>query len=843
MRTRAFLAALTLAVAACSDSNIFSPPAQELPPEPSLAVSDAESGGPDGFWFLPPLVKQVTTTGELDLGLEPSMSVCLLDGNPSASVNPDWAAVDCVSPLVVATEFAAGTAKVSGTGYQFSWNTSPGAPENLIAMDADRFYRVRILLEGAVLGYLDVNPQHPNGQTPGEDYPDLYAFRLGENLPVKFFATTQARCALSETADYVIQCVAQGVVDQNGGVVTLEPSMEGWPKISTVVPANALPAEYDAVVLTMERIDPAAFLEATGEKCIPGLPGFSGFDAPQFGDCLRVTTDPVLPVELEAAALIEICVLFDPTSYPELKFLEEQDARLQIIRYSGAETQGLPNVDATTCGSVLPDPSVLGLFPVPEQGGPLRTAAIAANRLARWMAPEPLAAHGDIRLAGATTEFSRFRWGLPGQMIRELGDGIVIQQLEDGSESYTNAVQVKVVDAGSPDSGLEPSAVEGATVHYSGSGTVSPTDVVTGADGLAATVWTVPSIAGVHTLDAKALGLLATPVPGHATLIDFEESKLTFSATVVGGPAASTQSPDASTVLEGLPGETLATPLVITVLDENGNPVVGWPVTWETGCSASDPSICDGFVGDDQDGDPTNDTGAHLLTDANGQSTAYWTLATVPGANTLQVNVGSESLDFVAARWDATGGCAVQVDGRIDAREWDCALATGDALSFTANLSGGATPAEVRWQTRDDQLYFLVTVEQSALANANSLRIDFDNALNGPSADDDVIGFVAGGSGFFDQYLGDRCANRSQSGCGVADSGAGGSTDGVGAIGNDGIRTVYELSHPLSSGDLRDFTLAAGDATGFFLTLSIGNGAQGNTQFPGFRQYQTVRIR
>ncbi len=71
--------------------------------------------------------------------------------------------------------------------------------------------------------------------------------------------------------------------------------------------------------------------------------------------------------------------------------------------------------------------------------------------------------------------------------------------------------------------------------------------------------------------------------------------------------------------------------------------------------------------------------------------------------------------------------------------------------------------------------------------------------------------------------------------------------------------TVYEMSHPLDAGDTCDdpdpkkgcgmlfnqsIDLAAsqGDMPGFFLTLQLGNGAQGNTQWPGFLEYMKVTI-
>ncbi len=62
-------------------------------------------------------------------------------------------------------------------------------------------------------------------------------------------------------------------------------------------------------------------------------------------------------------------------------------------------------------------------------------------------------------------------------------------------------------------------------------------------------------------------------------------------------------------------------------------------------------------------------------------------------------------------------------------------------------------------------------------------------------------------------------------------------------MGNDGSWTTYELRHPLG-GDAngQDFIRSAGQPLGFFLTLRVGKGAQGNTQIPGFRDFLNVTI-
>jgi hypothetical protein len=46
--------------------------------------------------------------------------------------------------------------------------------------------------------------------------------------------------------------------------------------------------------------------------------------------------------------------------------------------------------------------------------------------------------------------------------------------------------------------------------------------------------------------------------------------------------------------------------------------------------------------------------------------------------------------------------------------------------------------------------------------------------------------------------------------------------DGAGAFANDGTFSVYEISHPLNSGDVgHDFALSVGSTVGFFLFLRI----------------------
>jgi hypothetical protein len=305
MRNRIVFAALAaFLVSGCSEEGSLLPNSDVVPDGPGFAIVDAGNGGEvGGFWFLPPLAQQVTTEGVLDNELDPAMWVCqlepaqvFLDGEVETFVDTgtpkldeydqpvfeypddpnDWGFLGCtgagedgVTGATKFTDFPEGSAELSPDAhYQFSWDTSDeeivaeGEPGNLIGMDSDEFYRIHVSVRDVVLGSFDVNPQNPSGQTPGEDVDGLYAFRLGENLPVKVFITPQVRCATAQ--EYVVQCTAEGVIDQTGGTVTLEENEDStrWVKISTHLQEGSF-FDMDgnplaSVIVQLERISPAS---------------------------------------------------------------------------------------------------------------------------------------------------------------------------------------------------------------------------------------------------------------------------------------------------------------------------------------------------------------------------------------------------------------------------------------------------------------------------------------------------------------------------------------------------------------------------------------------------------
>jgi len=187
------------------------------------------------------------------------------------------------------------------------------------------------------------------------------------------------------------------------------------------------------------------------------------------------------------------------------------------------------------------------------------------------------------------------------------------------------------------------------------------------------------------------------------------------------------------------------------------------------------------------------------------------------------------------------------VDGHFTDAEWACAK----SYNFTANVSGGATPATLYVMNDATNVYFAVRLARSGSDKVNTLQFNFDNndswTANGGAgaaeAGDEVLSLDAT-KGFADAYLTLKCTTSSQSSCWETDPSDGGTRDGSGAFSNDGTYTTYEISHPLNTADdAHDFSLSAGSKVGLFLTLQTGSGATGNTQWPQFRKYLEIDVK
>ncbi len=150
--------------------------------------------------------------------------------------------------------------------------------------------------------------------------------------------------------------------------------------------------------------------------------------------------------------------------------------------------------------------------------------------------------------------------------------------------------------------------ISGVTITWTAKngGAVSDAATVTGADGRAQVTRTLGPSAGTETTEAAATGLAGSPV--------------VFTSNAVAGGAATLQIVSGNNQ-SGAVGTGLAQPLVVRVLDANGNGVSGRAVSWVIG-------IGGGSV------NPATSTTA-----ADGTASTNWTLGPSTGANTLSAVV------------------------------------------------------------------------------------------------------------------------------------------------------------------------------------------------------------
>lgn len=166
----------------------------------------------------------------------------------------------------------------------------------------------------------------------------------------------------------------------------------------------------------------------------------------------------------------------------------------------------------------------------------------------------------------------------------------------------------------------------------------------------------------------------------------------------------------------------------------------------------------------------------------------------------------------------------VVIDGEFDPAEWSGATLD----SFSVNVpGGGTTPGELYLKNDSANLYVALRYQRSALDIPSAMELYADSpAVDGTPGGygDDGFG-VTTGSGcpivklFYDEFVsfGKTCPI-----CLFKDSDFGGTTDGNGAVGNDGVWTTYEMWHPLASADsAHDIQVGPGQKLIFNVAIDV----------------------
>jgi Big-like domain-containing protein/PKD domain-containing protein len=175
--------------------------------------------------------------------------------------------------------------------------------------------------------------------------------------------------------------------------------------------------------------------------------------------------------------------------------------------------------------------------------------------------------------------------------------------------------------------------IAGVTITWTveGGGSVSESSTQTGPDGKTSVTRTLGTVAGQQSAKATAEALAGSPS------VTFSHEATAGSASRIEKFAGDGQSAQA--------GAELSAPLVVRVLDGQGNPVVGRAVTWVVGAGGGSVT-------------PQNTT-----TDAQGKASTRWTLGSSVGTNTVNAVVSGVGTATFSAT--ATAGSVSASQSRV----------------------------------------------------------------------------------------------------------------------------------------------------------------------------------
>lgn len=438
--------AVALVCACTSDRNPLTGPAQP----PVMAIQDGRNGGNEHFFFLAPirpLNLQPPKTAPFNPDLSPVIDICELTAGT------------CSAQIAHLTMSTGGLLDRVFVSRHFEEYTALWRTHNL-NLDPRKTYRIRVLVGTQELGFADVDVVRTFREATKVDRDEFVPLLEDFILPIRFRIEDGALCDAGS-------CSSASIDLAQGGFVELEATGD----------RVDIPAQQSGQVVTV-----------TVELCET-----IDVDLPVFGNCVRVTADPPLTAPLFPPATVSVCSL-DPLTLP---LAHEQQDLLTLHRQDDAVVVALPHSE-DFCESQLGRA---------ESDAPASLAALSlrvVRRAAAWLF-EPRVLHAttmvlDVGAGGQTDGFSDFQLALPAKMaIVSLAD-----QTADPNSPVASLPEVVVTDAdGQP--------VVNARVHFqitsTGGGSITPTVVLSNADGHAGlTQWTVGA-AGRHIVQASGKGI------------------------------------------------------------------------------------------------------------------------------------------------------------------------------------------------------------------------------------------------------------------------------------------------------------------------------------------------
>ncbi len=466
MRRPALLFALaSLSLLSCVDADPAGPgfPAISTASESSTILDGANGGNPH-FFFLPPLVKNPKTQGELNTALLPSVEICALreDGVGCAETQPDGL------PIVFSSGTGQDGVRLTGRHYSANWQTGD------YDLDAATNYRVRVfaVAGGAPLGHIDVDILG-KGENAASG---LLGVKQGSTLPIRFRVEEGASCTFG------IDCI-EAVVGPAGGTVVTPAEFAG-----VEIPPGALDG---SVLIIIERIDVSV------TPCLPT-------DIQQAEGCYRYDTEPALSeVQLNEAGEFNEDVLVGICLDPDVLALPEHH-EYALHKYDPEQAE--PNiVQLPTAAVTFLECEGFEALAFAETNRLLHLARAGWEQVApvvQWFAPGR--AHAvNLGFGGVVRSFSQIGWarGVALELVNE-------EDFDDLSGLPGAALPIEPTVRATathwdPDEFDGAPTIPGVVVTFTftdADNNVTEVQAITNSDGFASVPWVLGATPGVNTL-------------------------------------------------------------------------------------------------------------------------------------------------------------------------------------------------------------------------------------------------------------------------------------------------------------------------------------------------------
>jgi hypothetical protein len=688
--------------------------------------------------------------------------------------------ISAQTPVTVVTDAA-------GDYYKTQWKTP-----RLRGQTTQELWRVWVSLEigsgaeavNVSLGFRDFGVSDDPSQGQPLDDPILFV-KSNSNRNIHFILDNSGgSCFGNAVGQDFVQCVADM---SRGAELTLDET--------TLIVA---PGSVGGVVTITGISDCEGVTAPDGRTLLPS----ELLDIPTW-TCKNFTFSD--PVTLEDGS----CILFEggDNPFPPIDPDLEDVATIHMVDDQGI--LALPPVDAASCATVATEPTILkevfdklaGLFGVREL---VATSAVGHG-----------SAGGGL---GGVSPGSDFVLARPSAMQN------ATPLMPNVAAFGTTDVQISVFDEVGNPVGPQGLADEGATVH----------------------VFAEP--------DADDPGAASVACPADLTGDAASDAKYGSEASCVDGQVHGTNS---ASHVDFTTGSTGLVEVAWTIGDDKTK-------LWALGCAIAVDGTFEttgtGFPGDAgpcdlEPGDTESDTPPGTV----GPGPSGFPNGPVPGldpflppfSSSTPVWANDLNIEFEAQV------CATPdvIDGSRDG-VWTDPNCADSATIGPLNLSGGGPGDQpdgtLYWLHDGTDLYLGFKLPRPSSEDNTTVAYEFDvGAVSDGSAnlDDDLFeisqeknkGQVT--QAFVDRYLESNCLTGNSI-CGATD----GSPDGAGSIGFDDSDPSdefiwYELSHPLCSGETRDFCVNPGDTIGMFMRIAIGNAPTGGTAVPGVREYMDLVLR